>query len=160
MTRAFYSFHFDDDVSRVAQVRNMKILTGDQIIDDNSWEQVKRGGDDRIRDWIAKQMAACDVVIVLVGARTSSRPWVRHEICHAWDNRKPMVGIRIHGLKDFDRNTSAAGVSPFSDISLKNGARLSEHVPLHDPSGATSQAVYADISRNMLAWVKGAAVRR
>jgi MTH538 TIR-like domain (DUF1863) len=66
MTKAFYSFQFDNDVSRAAQIRNMGALTGDQLVDDNSWEQIKRRGADGIKEWINRQVAASDVVIVLV----------------------------------------------------------------------------------------------
>lgn len=88
MTRAFYSFHFDNDVVRAGQVRNIGAVEGDQIVDDNSWEKVKQGGDASIKSWIDRQMAACDVVIVLVGADTASRHWVDYEIRRAWDTGK------------------------------------------------------------------------
>src|SRR5471030_1032339 len=112
MTKAFYSFHFGNDVVRAGQVRNMGAVEGDQIIDDNSWEQVKKQGDTGVRNWIDRQMAVCDVVIVLVGSQTASRPWVDYEIRRAWDTKKPIFGIRIHGLKNFQGETSLVGPNP------------------------------------------------
>lgn len=156
MTKAFYSFHFDNDVSRVAQVRNMGALTGDQLVDDNSWETVKRGGADGIKDWINRQMANCDVVIVLVGSQTASRHWVDYEVRRGWDTKKPIFGIQIHNLKDLSGKTSAAGKNPFETVMLQSGARLSQHVPLHNPVGSTSQDVYASIQNNIKKWIAAA----
>lgn len=159
MTRAFYSFHFANDVSRVGQVRNIGAVTGDQLVDDNSWEQVKKKGDDGIRDWINRQMAACDVVIVLVGAETASRKWVDYEIRRAWDTYKPVFGIRIHGLKNFQGQTSLAGKNPFDAVNLNSGAPLSNFVPLYNPSGSSSQEVYASIASNIESWIRSAPSR-
>lgn len=156
MTKAFYSFHFANDVVRTGQVRNIGAVEGNQIIGDNSWEQLKKKGDDSIRDWINTEMKACDVVIVLVGAKTSERQWIDYEIRHAWDSKKPIFGIRIHGLKDFSQETSVAGANPFANVKLKNGKALSELVPLHDPRGKTSQDVYSTIAAEIEGWIKSA----
>jgi len=159
MTKAFYSFHFSNDVVRASQVRNIGAVDGDQVVDDNSWEKVKKGGDAGIETWIQNQMKTCDVVIVLVGAETASRKWINYEICRAWDTYKPIVGIRIHGLKNFQGQTSSAGLNPFDGIPLTGGAKLSQFVPLHSPVGTDSKAVYQNISDNIKAWIRGAGKR-
>lgn len=64
--RAFFSFYYFNDVFRASLVRQMGAIEGDQIVDDNSWEQVKKGGDPAIEKWIKTQMRNCDVVVVLV----------------------------------------------------------------------------------------------
>jgi len=92
----------------------------------------------------------------LIGAQTASRPWVRHEIAHAWDNHKPLVGIRIHGLADRNGNTDSYGENPFSKVSLKGGGTVGDYVPVYSPSGSNSQAVYADIKANITTWVNNA----
>jgi len=154
MTRAFYSFHFSGDVSRVGQVRNIGVIEGDQLVDDNSWEKVKKGGSKAIEGWIDRQMAACDVVIVLVGKETAERPWVRYEIERAWNTRKKIFGIRIHGLKNLLGQTGSWGENPFDNIKLTDGSRLSAYVPLHDPFGFSSQQVYAIIKENIEKWIR------
>lgn len=156
MTRAFYSFHFDNDVVRAGQVRNIGAVEGDQVVDDNSWEKVKRGGDAGIKAWIDRQMAACDVVIVLVGADTASRHWVDYEIRRAWDTKKRLFGIRINGLKNFQGQTSYAGANPFDSVGLTDGRRLSNVVPLYTPAGATSQEVYSSIANQIKEWIRTA----
>lgn len=159
MTKAFYSFHFANDVSRAGQVRNIGAITGDQLVDDNSWEQVKKKGADGIRDWIHTQMSSCDVVVVLVGEETASRYWVDYEVRRAWDTYKPIFGIRIHGLKNFQGQTSTAGKNPFEAVTLTGGTPLSNIVPLHNPSGRSSQEVYASITNQIESWIRSAPFR-
>jgi antiphage defense system Thoeris ThsB-like protein len=159
MSTAFFSFYFSDDVARAGQVRNMGVVDGDQVVDDQSWEKVKKGGDAAIETWIKNQMKGCNVVIVLVGANTASRKWVNYEIRYAWDNHWPIFGIRIHGLKDLSGMTSSAGADPFQGISMQGGGTLSQYVPLHTPSGIDSKAVYADIKAKMSGWIKSAPKR-
>jgi hypothetical protein len=160
MARAFFSFYFADDVFRAGQVRNMGVVEGDQVVGDHDWEEVKKGGDKAIEQWIVKQMGKCGVAVVLVGANTYTRKWVNYEIAYAWDNYKPLMGIRIHRLKGIDGNTSTAGPNPFEKTSLSGGSKLSEHVPLHEPSGATSKDVYENIKTNIEKWIKAAPSRK
>ncbi len=160
MSKAFFSFYFDDDVFRAGQVRNMGVIDGDQPVDDQSWEKIKRGGEPAVQKWIASQMKSCDVVIILVGANTASRPWVNYEIRYAWDNHWPIFGVRIHGLKDISGKTSAAGADPFNGIKMQNSGTLADFVPLHTPSGLDSKDVYADIKAKIPGWIKAAPSRK
>lgn len=152
----FYSFHYDRDAWRVQQIINMGAVEGQTILNAQDWEAVKRRGDQAIKDWVSQQMAYKSAVVVLVGARTADRPWVRHEIAYAWDNRKPLVGIRIHGLADRSGHSDVSGESPFSRVTLKGGGTVGDYVPLYTPSGWNSQTVYADIKANLKSWVAGA----
>ncbi|MDO5084625.1 MAG: TIR domain-containing protein [Arachnia propionica] len=155
----FYSFHYDRDAWRVQQIIQMGALEGQPILKAQEWEEVKRKGDAAIKKWIADQMAYKSAVVVLIGAQTANRPWVLHEISHAWKNRKPLVGIRIHGLADRSHNTDSYGDNPFSKLSFENGGTIADYVPVHNPSGLNSQAIYADIKTNITTWV-GNAYRR
>ena len=82
----FYSFYYVLDAWRVQQIIQMGALEGQTILNAQDWEQVKRQGNAAIEKWINEQMAYKSAVMVLVGAQTASRPWVRYEIAHAWDN--------------------------------------------------------------------------
>lgn len=159
MDKAFYSFHFDNDVFRAALVRNMGVVSGDAPISDHSWESIKRSGEQAIKKWISDQMRSCKVVIVLVGKETASRPWVNHEICYAWDNYFPIFGIRIHGLNSMNEPPTTQGANPFQNVVLQNGQKLSDIVPLHMPAGSSSKEVYASISANLSAWIRNAPQR-
>src|SRR5687768_4269930 len=96
----FYSFHYDRDAWRVQQILNMGTLESQSILNSQDWEKVKRSGEDAIKAWIAKQMAYKSAVVVLVGAETAARPWIRYEILKAWQDKRGLVGVRIHGLAD------------------------------------------------------------
>ena len=100
--RAFYSFHYEPDNSRAAQVRNMGMVDGNTPVSDNDWETVTKGGDAAIKKWIANQMHGRSCTVVLVGSSTAGRKWINHEICKSWDDKMGVVGIHIHGLKNLD----------------------------------------------------------
>lgn len=152
----FDSFHYDRDAWRVQQIIQMGSLEGQTILNAQDWEAVKRKGDAAILKWIKDQMSYKSAVVVLVGAQTANRPWVRQEIAYAWDNYKPLVGIRIHGLSDRGGNTDTSGNNPFSQVTLKGGGTVGDYVPLYTPSGYTSQQVYASIKNNLTTWVGNA----
>ena len=41
--QVFYSFHFDNDVFRVQQIRNIGAIEGNTPVSPNEWETVKKG---------------------------------------------------------------------------------------------------------------------
>jgi hypothetical protein len=151
MTRkAFYSFHYLPDSWRASTVRNIGAIEGNRPATDNDWEAVKRGGDDAIKRWIADQMKGRSCTIVLVGTDTANRKWINHEIVRSWDEGMGIVGIRIHGIKNADQETSAMGENPFDYISYgSTGKKLSSIVKCYNPSGATSQERYDWIRQHL-----------
>ena len=80
----FYSFHFDNDVMRVQQIRNIGSLEGNAPTTPNDWERLKRTGNNAVENWIDQNMKYKRCVIVLIGSETASRPWVQYEIIKAW----------------------------------------------------------------------------
>jgi hypothetical protein len=152
----FYSFHYERDSWRIQQVINMGTLEGQPILTAQRWEEIKRRGSAAIEKWIADQMAYKSAVVVLVGAETAKRPWVRHEIVYAWNRRKPLVGIRINGLADGTGTTDGSGANPFTEVGLEGGGTVGDKVPLYTPSGSDSQAIYASIKANLKTWVDSA----
>ncbi|TWB86764.1 TIR-like protein DUF1863 [Bradyrhizobium macuxiense] len=151
----FYSFHFDVDHWRAAQVRNMGVIAGKEPVSANEWEEVQRGGDAAIKRWIADQMKGCTCAIVLVGAETSSRPWVKYEIGKAWNDGLGVLGVRIHGLKNSLGNTSLSGPNPFEGFDVR-GTPFSQIVTLYNPVGSSSQAIYQNIHDNIPSLVESA----
>lgn len=148
--KCFYSFHYKPDNSRAGQVRNIGAIEGNKPASDNDWESVTRGGDDAIKKWIADQMNGRTCCIVLVGSNTANRKWINHEIVKAWDWGLGVVGIHIHGLKNFDGETSRQGSNPFEFIGHgKTGKKLSSIVKCYDPSGATSTQKYEWIAKHL-----------
>jgi MTH538 TIR-like domain (DUF1863) len=133
----------------------MGVLEGNEPVSANDWESVKRGGDAAIERWIAGQMKGRTCAVVLVGAETSSRPWVKYEIKKAWEDKLGVVGVRIHGLKNRLGNTSLAGANPFDNFAVDRTA-MSQIVTLYDPLGKDSQAIYADIHNKLDTLVENA----
>jgi len=155
--KAFYSFHYDLDNWRVSQVRNMGVVDGNRPVTDNDWEAVKKGGDAAIQKWIDGQLYGKSVVIVLIGAKTAGRKWIKYEIKKAWGEGKRVLGVLgvyIHNLKDQKENTTAKGKNPFDSIKV-NGLPMSNFVNVYDPSPWFS-STYNYIKNNMADWIESA----
>ena len=146
--RTFYSFHYEPDNWRAAQVRNMGVIEGNRPATDNDWETVKRGGDAAIKRWIAHQMHGRSCTVVLVGANTANRKWINYEIVESWNQDMGVVGIRIHGLHDKDGRTATSGSDPFDYI--RYGQRkLSDVVKCYNPAGYNSKEKYDWIAKHL-----------
>lgn len=74
------------------------MIEGQPVLNAQKWEEVKRQATKAIENWIAAQMKYKTAVVVLVGQQTADRPWVKYEITKAWNDHRPLVGIRIHVL--------------------------------------------------------------
>lgn len=129
----FYSFHFDNDVMRVQQIRNIGSLDGNPPTSPNEWEKLKRTGNKAVENWIDQNMKYKRCIIVLIGSETASRPWVEHEIIKAWNDGKALLGIHIHNLKCPRNGISRKGKNPFDLIKFTDGRALSSVVPCYDP---------------------------
>ena len=152
--KVFYSFHFDQDSWRTAEVRNMGVLEGNQPASDNDWENIKRGGDPAIKRWIDDQLDGKTCTVVLIGQKTAGRKWIKYEIERSWELNKGLVGIYIHNLKDQNSNQSKRGRNPF-DIRIDQ-RNLSNIVKSYDPPYKTSDVVYNHIKTNIADWIEEA----
>ncbi len=160
--QVFYSFHFDNDVFRVQQIRNIGVIEGNEPVSKNDWEQARKtpGG---IEKWIDETMKYKTCVVVLIGSETAHRPWVQYEISKGWNDGKGIVGIYIHNLKD-PRSSSTPpyygkctqGLDPFAQIKLQNGLTLANYVTSYNPNASDA---YNDIAQNLTSWISNAARR-
>ncbi|CAN5613335.1 hypothetical protein BH09ACT8_BH09ACT8_19630 [soil metagenome] len=142
----FYSFHYERDVHRVQLVRNIDALEGQPLLNSQDWERVRSRGDEAIENWIDEQMRYKRAVVVLIGQQTAGRPWVKYEIQKAWNDRKPLLGIRIHGLSSMG-SMDQAGPDPFAAAGLGSAG-----IPIFDPTRTDSQSTYAALRQNLSAW--------
>ena len=151
--RVFYSFHYAVDSWRAATVRNIGVVEGNRPATDNKWEEVKRGGDKAIRNWIADQMRNRSCTLVLVGAQSTGRHWIDHEIKKSWEDGMGLAGIHIHGLRNQERRISRKGRNPFAHFTVldANGYKrgLSSVVKCYDPPGTNSRQRYDWIRDNL-----------
>src|ERR1035438_5817465 len=150
--RVFFSFHYERDSWRAGQVRNCNLLQiEDQygFIDSVEWQSLEVQGRAAIESWIGDQMDYTSVTVVLIGAETAARPWVRHEIVESWNRGNKIVGIRIHNIKDRDSKTDIAGASPLDHFQLPDGTLLSSVCKTYD-------WVLEDGRDNLAKWVEEA----
>jgi hypothetical protein len=155
--RVFYSFHYLPDAWRTSQVRNIGAIEGNKPASDNDWETVKKGGDKAIQKWIDDQLDGRSCTVVLIGKDTAKRKWIDYEVHTSWNNKKGVVGIYVHNLKDSDQKQTTKGANPFAHITMKrDGKALSSIVKAYDPPGTDSKAVYDHISQNISKWIEEA----
>lgn len=141
----FYSFHFDNDVMRVQQIRNIGALEDNKPVSVNEWEQIRRSGDAAIERWIDENMKYKNCVVVLVGEETAGRKWVKHEIKKAWNDGRGLVGIYIHNIKCPRNGLGRQGQNPFDQFTV-GGKSLSSIVRCYNPG---SYDAYGDIKRSL-----------
>src|SRR5689334_10874509 len=101
--RVFFSFHFENDIWRVNQVRNANVVAGaDQagFFDHSEYVEAKKKSQAAIDRMIRNKLAGTTVTVVLIGTETASRPWVQREIELSLEQKNGLLGIRIHHLKD------------------------------------------------------------
>src|SRR5215208_5330154 len=113
--RVFFSFHYDRDNWRVAKVRNSQVIKGyekNPFYDKADWEAIKKKGDPAIQKWIDSQLKGTSVTVVLIGAKTSSRRWVKYEIEKSIADGKGLIGIDISKITNSAGKTDETGSNP------------------------------------------------
>jgi hypothetical protein len=153
----FYSFHYQPDCSRAAQIRNMGSIDGNHPARDNDWESIKRGGDAAIQRWIDGQLKGRSCCLVLIGENTAGRKWINYEIGNSWNNNKGVLGVYVHGLKDLGGYQANIGLNPFDGFTMeRDKKRLSSIVKTYNPPYTESRDVYKYIKDNLPDWIEEA----
>ena len=105
----FFSFHYDNDVQRAFVVRQSWVTkpnrTASGVIDRADFESIKRNGDAAIKRWIDNQLIGTSVTVVLIGAETLQRPFVKYEIEQSIIRGNGILGVFVHNIRDFDQTT-------------------------------------------------------
>jgi hypothetical protein len=114
--RTFFSFEYDQDVSRANVVRQSGTTKGVDAagyVDAAEYEKVKKNGAPAIKAWIDEQLKGTTVTAVLVGAATCASQWVKYEIAQSKARGNGLLGIDISQIKDFDgKGTTCCGPLP------------------------------------------------
>jgi hypothetical protein len=155
--KCFFSFNHESDLWRVQQIRNMAGVESQPLLEAGGWERIRRRGDAAIADWIDDNMRSKECLVVLVGAETAGRKWVRFEIERAWREGLGLLAIHVHNLKDRDGHRSGKGADPFAGI-VVDGRPVEGHV--YDPPFESSTTVYEYIRDNLEAWISEAVASR
>jgi hypothetical protein len=154
--KVFFSFHYDRDVHRVVQVRNSWVVReageAPPFYDKAEFEQVKQraGG---IEKWIEAQLQGTSVTVVLFGAETYNRPWVRHEIKRSYELKKGMLAIDIHNVKHPRIGTDVQGKNPLSYWQVEVGGQKVLMSSLYKSYDWVGDDGYANLS----GWIEAAA---
>ena len=118
--RVFFSFHYEGDIWRASQVRNSWVTQPDRetagFWDAAAWEKVKKKGEAAIKKWIDDQLKGTSVTVVLIGAETSSRDYIKYELEQSWKKGNGILGIYIHQMKDKKSKTGTKGNIKFGPI--------------------------------------------
>lgn len=155
--KVFFSFHYERDAQRAGVVRNHAVTKGGMqgagYLDKAQWESIERQGETSIKKWIAEQLNGTSVTVVLIGAETDSRPWVKYELKESYARGNGLLGITLHNIKDFDQKVGTAGNAYFGPLGKdKNGKEI---------YFATVAKVYdwvnSDGYNNFAKWVEDAA---
>ena len=113
--RVFFSFHYQRDIWRVNQIRNMDQIVGTAAAgfqDASLWEEAKKKGDKAIKDMIDKGLENTSVTVVLIGQETANRKYVNYEIQRSIERGNGIIGVQIHHLKDQNQNEDSPGKIP------------------------------------------------
>ena len=155
--KVFFSFHYARDVRRIVQVRNSWVARAkgeaQPFYDAADFEEAKKraGG---IEKWIEEQLKGTSVTVVLFGAQTYDREWVRHEIKRSYELKKGMLAIDIHRIKDPQLGEDVQGRNPLDYWSAERNGRKVPFSSLY----STYDWVNKDGYNNMSTWIENAAV--
>lgn len=156
--RAFFSFHYENDVWRANVVRNSWVTKpGSEaagFVDAADFEEVKKGGDTSIKQWIEKQLDGTSVTVVLIGSQTNQREYVKYELAKSYEKGNGLLGIYIHQIKDRNGYTSAQGSNYFGEIGKDRNGN-----PVYFSSAYKTYDWIANDGYNKLGdWIKEAAI--
>lgn len=154
--RVFFSFHYARDVRRIQQVRQSWVVRpggeAQPFYDAAAFEEAKQraGG---IAKWIDQQLAGTSVTVVLFGAETYHREWVKHEIKRSHELGKGMLAIDIHRIKDLQHGADVQGLNPLTHWAANQSGRSIPFMTLYRTYDWVNDNGYA----NMPAWIEAAA---
>lgn len=154
--RVFFSFHYERDVRRIQQVRQSWVVRPggetQPFYDAAAFEEAKKraGG---IEKWIEDQLKGTSVTVVLYGAKTYDREWVRHEIKRSYELGKGILAIDIHSIRDPQTGVDVQGANPLGYWSIERGARKVYFTELYK----SYDWVRDDGYHNLPAWIEAAA---
>lgn len=117
--RVFFSFHYERDIWRANVVRNSWVTQDRESAgfwDASLWEEAKKKGNEAIKRMIDNGLEGTSVTVVLIGAETSDRDWVKYEIKKSHERGNGLLGVYIHNIEDKDERTDKKGDNHFGEI--------------------------------------------
>ena len=133
--RVFFSFHYQQDIWRVNQIRNLPEIVDTAAAgfhDASLWEAAKRQGDAVIKRMIDDALLNTSVTLVCIGSQTANRKYVGYEIQQSQARGNALLGVRIHHLRNQQGYIDTPGAVPYGLTAA--GAPIynySDHVSLN-----------------------------
>ncbi len=127
--RVFLSFHYQRDIWRVNQIRNIGEIVGTAAAgfhDASLWEEAKKKGDAAVKAMIDEALKNTSVTVVCIGAATAGRKYIDYEINRSIARGNGLLGIQIHELKDRAGHSDTPGATPAA--LTKAGASVYKYV--------------------------------
>ena len=81
---------------------------------------MRKQGDNAIKRWINRNLEETSVTVVIIGAETCDRKWVRYEIQKSIEKGNGIIGICVHNLKDQNGHICQQGSLDFGEIDGKS----------------------------------------
>lgn len=113
--RVFFSFHYQRDIWRVNQIRNLGEIVGTSAAgfhDASLWEETKKKGDAAIKAMIDEGLRNTSVTVVCIGGGTAGRKYISYEINQSIARGNALIGLQIHHLKNQKGETDTVGATP------------------------------------------------
>ena len=115
--RVFFSFHYGHDLWRANVVRNAWVTHTDRtssgFFDASLWEKAKPS-EAAIRRIIDDALIGTTVTVVLIGAETATRRYVKYEIEKSLERGNGLIGIYIHKIANQKEEVDTAAPNPLS----------------------------------------------
>jgi len=115
MRKVFFSFHYQRDIWRVNQIRNIpKIISvaAAGFQDASIWEKARKKSDEAIKLLINKGLEGTSVTVVCIGSKTAGRRYINYEIARSLERGNGLIGIQIHHLMNENEDTDVPGEIP------------------------------------------------
>lgn len=107
--RVFFSFYYENDLSRALVVKNNWSLKENEesgFINNSEFERMKRDGDEMIERWIDKQLTGTTVTVVLIGSETLDSSYVQYAIKKSYERGNAIIALKIGKIKNLSQQTS------------------------------------------------------
>ncbi len=130
--RVFFSFHYQDVMDfRAKVVRNHWVTKPDReaagFFDASVWESAKKSGELSVKRLINSAIRNTSATVVLIGAHTYSRRWVRCEVMKSIEKWNILVGIHINSIPDKYKSVKPLGQNPLEYLAIsieRDGSRI------------------------------------
>lgn len=111
----FFSFHYDKDIFRVNQIRNLPEIIDEAAAgfkDKSLWEESKSKGDAVVKGLIDRAVVGTTVSVICIGSETAGRKYINYEIEKSISRGNGILGVRIHHLDAPNGKGGAQGAVP------------------------------------------------